>query len=175
MFGNILENTISNYQNNEYNIHLEQHKLQLDKLDGLQDEIYSFLSMLERECAYPDEDTPGFSELYNKIDSIIMSYGSVDSIKILTEIRNRVNLALSNKLDLPTSDLIALFVLLATQIKYDVTNVKTSPDLWYIARDYKSVEMNFNNFYTDSVDFINKTIGRLQLKNIPKIKKTPLV
>lgn len=104
-----------------------------------------------------------------------MSYGSVDSIKILTEIRNRVNLALSNKLDLPTSDLIALFVLLATQIKYDVTNVKTSPDLWYIARDYKSVEMNFNNFYTDSVDFINKTIGRLQLKNIPKIKKTPLV
>lgn len=60
MFGNILENTISNYQNNEYNIHLEQHKLQLDKLDGLQDEIYSFLSMLERECAYPDEDTPRF-------------------------------------------------------------------------------------------------------------------
>ncbi len=170
----MFENIILNHQNAGNDAQLEQHKLQLEKLNGLQDTVYEFISMLERQYAYPDVNIPSFSELCNRIFSTVTSYGSTDSVKIVTEIKKRVYLASNNSVDLPASDLIALFVLLAAQVKYDVTNVKTSPDTWYITNNYKSVELNFNNFYTDSAEFINKTIKELHLKNIPKIRNVIL-
>ncbi len=61
--------------------------------------------------------------------------------------------------------MMASYVLLATQIKYDVTEISVSPELWFQMRltDYEVNKVEFKNAN-------NKLIDELKLKKEFKIK-----
>lgn len=75
---------------------------------------------------------------YQKMMNTILSYGSEYAITIISEIQKEsYSLKNSSNTSGNPSDfhrLIALYILLATQIKYDVTGIAISPDLWFQTR-----------------------------------------
>lgn len=62
---------------------------------------------------------------------------------------------------------IATLVLLVMQIKYDITDIKTSPKVWYIK--YTTQAMQQYHFYEQSVEEINRIVDLLGLPNFLKI------
>ncbi len=76
---------------------------------------------------------------FNMIINTIYSYGSEESIKIVA-LMQKENYASTRKTEnIDKHRAISLYVLLATQIKYDVTEISVSPELWFQMRltDYE--------------------------------------
>lgn len=100
---------------------------------------------------------------FQKILNTIYSYGSEDAIKIASTMQKE-NYAV-NSINKPNSSrLIALYVLLATQIKYDVTEIAICPQLWYEMRltDYSKTKHNI-------IRSNNQIVSELKLKEEFKI------
>lgn len=101
--------------------------------------------------------------LYDKMAYLlntIYSYGSVDAIRIAAKMQNENYKANNdNNADIKFR-IMAFYVLLATQVKFDVTGVITSPELWYQMRmsDYdlnKDTYIYANNQLVNELD-LNK-------------------
>lgn len=102
-----------------------------------------------------------FKELLNTI----YSYGSENAIKIVSLMQKENYTANGNGISLDQYRMMSLYVLLATQIKYDVTEISVSPELWFQMRltDYEVNKEKFKNAN-------NKLIDELKLRNEFKIK-----
>lgn len=106
-----------------------------------------------------------YGEEYRKMMNTILSYGSGSAITIISVIQKMVysqndsSNSSDNTLDI--YKLTALYILLATQIKYDVTGIAISPDLWFQTRitDYA---INKEEFKTAN----NKLVEELQLNKL---------
>lgn len=88
----------------------------------------------ESENALPDK----MSELLNKI----YSYGSENAIRIVSQMQHENYLICEHIERSEKYRNMAFYILLATQVKYDVTGVAISPRLWYQMRltDFDVVE-----------------------------------
>lgn len=100
-----------------------------------------------------------------EIMNTIYSYGSEKSIEIVSLMQKENYDASKNVISLDKYRMMSLYVLLATQIKYDITEISVSPELWFQMRltDY---EANKDKFKNEN----NKLIDELNLKNEFKIK-----
>lgn len=100
---------------------------------------------------------------FQKLLNTIYSYGSEDAIKIVSTMQKE-NYAANSIDKLDSSRLIALYVLLATQIKYDVTEIAICPQLWYEMRltDYARIKQNI-------IKSNNQIVSELKLKEEFKI------
>lgn len=100
---------------------------------------------------------------FQKILNTIYSYGSENAIKIASTMQKE-NYAVNSIDKLDSSSLIALYVLLATQIKYDVTEIAICPQLWYEMRltDYAKTKHNI-------IKSNNQIVSELKLKEEFKI------
>lgn len=102
---------------------------------------------------------------FKEIMNIIYSYGTEKSIKIVS-LMQKENYAVNEKTTpLDKYRMMSSYVLLATQIKYDVTEISVSPELWFQMRltDY---EVNKEEFMNAN----NKLVDELKLKEEFKIK-----
>lgn len=96
------------------------------------------LELLEKIIETNGEDAEIQKE-FNVIMNEIYAYGSEKAISLISKIQ-KDNMAFdANSADRDAYELIALYILLATQIKYDVTGIFVSPEKWYEMRlnDYE--------------------------------------
>lgn len=102
---------------------------------------------------------------FKEIMNTIYSYGSEKSIKIVSLMQKENYAANGNAVSLDKYRMISLYVLLATQIKYDVTEISVSPELWLQMRltDYATNKNEFKNAN-------NRLIDELELGSEFRIK-----
>ena len=102
---------------------------------------------------------------FKAIINTIYSYGSEKAIKIVSLMQKENYAANGNTNQMDKYRMISLYALLATQIKYDVTEIAVSPELWY--------QMRLNDFLENKEKIKkanNKLVDELNLKNEFKIK-----
>ncbi|MGT2910789.1 hypothetical protein ACVR1I_03615 [Streptococcus cameli] len=101
---------------------------------------------------------------FKKLMNTIYSYGSIDAIKIASLMQKENYEAAKLKGNRDNYRMMSVLILLATQIKYDVTSVAVSPKYWF--------EMKLNDFSANQRKFAeanNKLIDELNLNNSFKI------
>ena len=126
---------------------------------------YDVLSLMDRIIKKSKENQADEIENFNMIMKEIYSYGSQHAISILA-LMQKENYELSSNSETKNSyRVMALYVLLATQIKYDVTGIYVNPEFWYRMKitDY---EKNKSLIKIEN----NKLIEELRLSNKLKIK-----
>lgn len=100
----------------------------LEKMATMPFEILTFLD----KSLKPQEAEDQLNQ-FNKILNTIYSYGSADAIKIAALMQHENYTALDTH-ECNSYRTTAIYVLLATQIKYDITGIAISPDLWFQMR-----------------------------------------
>lgn len=108
-----------------------------------------------------DDNLKQFKEIMNTI----YSYGSEKAIELVSLMQKENYAANGGKVKLDEYRMISGYVLLATQIKYDVTETSVSPELWF--------QMRLND-YAENKDLIktanNELVNELKLRQEFKIK-----
>lgn len=111
------------------------------------------LELLGKTIEKHGEDTE-LSKEFDVIMNEIYAYGSEKAIALISKIQ-KDNMAFGNNIaDRDSYELITMYILLATQIKYDVTGIFVSPEKWY--------EMRINDYE------INKKKMQLANNNVAK-------
>ncbi len=152
-----------------YNIKKLKTEKRLSDLYGIQKDVFEFVDDLCYLIAYPDKKPTGFDELREKINSVVICSGSEDAVKLIVYIRELVFSKADDEIDVPNSELIACYILLAMQIKYDTTGIKTSPNAWYAGKFTTQKMLDSSDFYDRSIDSINRIVEQLQLKEFLRI------
>lgn len=150
-------------------VYMHKNKEQIQKLIDVPMDILFYASCLEKKVAGGDIDEKKFEEVKISVFDRVLCYGSEDAVKILSYFKYRLNLGIDDGVNLEVSQLIVPLILLLMQIKYDITNIKTSPKAWYI--EYTSNKLLETNFYEDSIKEINKIVDSLQLKDFLRVSK----
>lgn len=97
-------------------------------------------------------------KIFKEIMNTIYSYGSKESIKIASFMQKENYEVAAKGIIQNEYRLMAIYVLLATQIKYDVTSVAVSPKYWFI--------MKLNDFNSEQerlAEATNRLIDELNL------------
>lgn len=101
---------------------------------------------------------------FREIMNTIYSYGSEKAIRIVSTMQKENYAASGNTDNLDKYRLMSLYVLLATQIKYDVTEIAVCPQFWY--------EMRITDFSSNKSEFKkanNQLVKELKLNDEFKI------
>mgnify|MGYP000872656930 FL=1 len=93
-------------------------------------------------------------KIFKEIMNTIYSYGSKESIKIVSLMQKENYEAAVKKITQNEYRMMAIYVLLATQIKYDVTSVAVSPRYWFIMKlnDFDSQEKRISEATNQLID-----------------------
>lgn len=139
----------------------QKNDIHIEKMSTIPYEVLTFLEEIFNFTSV--EELERSEEVLNKFKNIlntIYAYGSADAIK-LASIMQRENFKnAKNSENTNQYKIMALYTLLATQIKYDVTNIAISPDLWY--------QMKVTDYDTGKNDIRienNKLVNDLKLNN----------
>ncbi|MBD5115560.1 MAG: hypothetical protein HDT46_10275 [Ruminococcaceae bacterium] len=116
----------------------QKNSVALEKMSTMPFEVLTLMD----EMIHQDNDESKESSLlhFQEMMNTIYSYGSEESIRIISTMQKE-NYAISKN---PNARniyrMMSLYVLLATQIKYDVTEIAVCPKLWFEMRitDYKN-------------------------------------
>lgn len=140
---------------------------QIKRLIDIPTDILFYIDCYMKLLAKCDIDRERFGEVKEHIFNHVLCYGSEDAVKILLYFKHLLIQGIDDEVSVNTSQLIAPLVLLLMQIKYDITNVKTSPKVWYV--DFMSQKLLETNLYEKSVKEINEIVDLLDLKDFLKI------
>lgn len=102
---------------------------------------------------------------FKEIMNTIYSYGTEKSIKIVSLIQKENYAANEKTTPLDKYRMMSSYILLATQIKYDVTEISVSPELWF--------QMHLTDYEANREELMNannKLVKELKLKDEFKIK-----
>lgn len=110
----------------------------LEKMSIMPFEVLTLMDeMINSNKITDDKHKNGFNDTmkhFNEMMNTIYSYGSEEAIRIVSTMQKENYAANGDTSKLDTYRLISLYVLLATQIKYDVTEIAVCPQLWYEMR-----------------------------------------
>ena len=161
---------IVTYFLNKRNFHEEVNKAKVDAtLKKISDLPYKVLTTLDYMRKNQNEENYKqiSSKMYGELVSMIFSYGSKDAIKIVSSMQETRNL-LSNDLDQVKKNQTAntaYFVLLACQIKFDLTGIKICPEYWY-----KTRLRDYNEKKDELSRVTNRIVHELQLDDFLQVK-----
>ncbi len=137
----------------------------LDKISDLPYKILTLMdTMLQKNKSKNHEQTN--LKLFQEIMSLTFAYGSKEAILIVSSMQE-ANYLLSRDPDkVDKNDIIAYYILLACQVKYDLTGIKINPEYWYRMRltDYKAMKENLDKA-------TNKIVHELQLEDFLSVKQ----
>lgn len=142
---------------------------QLEDLYGTQLKILDFVDELARSFAYQKKSSE-YDRLKKEIYGVVICSGSEDAIKILLYIQELEGSCNDDGMSLSLAGLIAPYILLAMQIKYDTTGVKTSPEIWYSGKYNTKKMLEIGNFYTEAVNVSNRIVETLKLRDFLVMK-----
>ena len=99
---------------------------------------YDILSLMDKmtknssSSSSSGEVLEEFLEEFGKIMNTVCAYGSKDAIKIASIMQSEnYRMANEKKENQNKYRILCFYSLLVTQIKYDVTNIVNSPELWF--------------------------------------------
>lgn len=100
--------------------------------------------------------TPGFLDEFINIVAKIFAYGSKEAIKIAANMQE-YNYLYNGKEHFNPFRLMAYFIILTCQIKYDLTGQKINPEYWYKIKitdyqDKKAIFISANNAIVDELE-----------------------
>lgn len=103
---------------------------------------YHILELMEKMIKTPSSEE--VLEEFKKNLNTICAYGSSKAIEIASTMQSE-NYLYSDKEDRDKYRVIAFYALLVTQIKYDVTGIINSPEMWYMMKmtDYRKGRSKF--------------------------------
>lgn len=148
---------------------VQQHKneWQIEKLAEILEDILDMISECEILLAGSNINKKKFEERKKKIENITICYGSNNAVKIWNYYNSLIDGGRDYEIEVDNIQIIAPLVLLLMQIKYDITDIKTSPKAWYI--HYASQELLKTGFYDKSMIQINTLVDILNLPIFFKI------
>lgn len=161
---------IINKQTYSQNIQQLKSEQQISKLYGIQKDVLDYVDMYCISLAYPDKKIAGMENLQNKIRFTVICYGSENAVKLIEYIISMYYTCKDDNIEFPSSKYIAAHILLAMQIKYDTTGIKTSSNVWYIGKYTTQRMIKDYSFYNESVSNINDIVDELKLANFLKIE-----
>lgn len=144
-----------------------KNKEQLKKLINIPGEILSLINYCESLYGNEKIDNKKFKRVKEHISNNVLCYGSEDAVKIWVYFEKHIYQGIDDNVCVSTAQVIAPLVLLLMQIKYDITNVKTSPKVWYVS--FSSDKMMETGFYEKSIEEINIIVDTLGLNDFLKI------
>ena len=128
----------------------EKTSIHIEKMSPIPYEILELLDNLMRAGA-KDAFLQDFTVLLNTI----YAYGSEKAIKIAATMQKE-NYTLQNRTSAINYRVISLYILMATQIKSDVTGIEISPQFW--------LEMRFNDYLQNKDTF--KSVNNAIVKEL---------
>lgn len=131
----------------------------LEKISDLPYKILTLMDiMLQKEKPKNHEQTN--LKLFQELMSLTFAYASKEAIMLVTNMQETNYLLSSNPDKVNKNDIIAYYILLACQVKYDLTGIKINPEYWYRMRltDYKTMKENLDKA-------TNKIVRELQLED----------
>ncbi|MBD5136632.1 MAG: hypothetical protein HDT39_11840 [Lachnospiraceae bacterium] len=125
-------------------------------LEKMSEMPYVVLQLMDKMMEDSEEANDSELECFKEIMNTIYSYGSEKAIELVSLMQKENYEGNANTNNSDHYRIMSLFVLLATQIKYDVTEISVSPELWFQMRmtDYfenKSEIKNANNRLVDEL------------------------
>ena len=103
---------------------------------------------------------------FQEIMSLTFAYGSKEAIMIVSSMQETNYLLAKEPDKVDKNKMIAYYILLACQVKYDLTGIKINPEYWYRMRmtDYKAMKENLDKA-------TNKIVDELQLEGFLLVKE----
>lgn len=139
----------------------QRNSIMLEKMSVMPYEVLEWLDDImasgKVENCEKEKIVEGNFKHLKKILNIIYSYGSEQAIKIVA-LMQKENYIANRKIEcLDKYRMLSEYVLLATQIKYDVTEILVSPELWFQIHivDYAENRDKFKNANNRLVDELN--------------------
>ena len=129
----------------------QRNEIALNKMATMPMRILELLGTIIETGGQNEELAKGFDGFMNEV----YAYGSENAIALISKIQKDNMFFGDNVADRNLYELIAMYILLATQIKYDVTGIIVSPEKWY--------EMRMNEYE------INREKMRLANNNVVKM------
>lgn len=143
-----------------------KNKEQLKKLINIPEEILLYINYYMLLCGNRKIDKEEFRRTKKHISNNVLCYGSEDAVKIWVYFEKHIYQGIDDNVCVSIAQVIAPLVLLLMQIKYDITNVKTSPKVWYVS--FSSDKMMETGFYEKSIEEINIIVDTLGLNDFLK-------
>lgn len=133
----------------------QRNTIALEKMATIPFEILTFLDKQADVTAASKQ-----IDHFNKILNTIYSYGSADVIKIAA-LMQRENFSINSGKKINAYRATSLYILLVTQIKYDVTGTVVCPELWFQTRltDYATKRNEFKTANNRLVTELNLNKG----------------
>lgn len=122
---------------------------------------YAILCLMDMMVKKPSSEET--LDEFRKIMNTVCAYGSKDAIKIASVMQSE-NYKLAGTKQQNTYRMLSFYSLLVTQIKYDVTNIVNSPELWF-----KLKINDYDNSRDKLIEENNKIIEELELNEEFKI------
>lgn len=129
----------------------QRNEIALNKMATMPMRILELLGTIIETGGQNEELAKEFDGFMNEV----YAYGSENAIALISKIQKDNMFFGDNVADRNSYELIAMYILLATQIKYDVTGIVVSPEKWY--------EMRINDYE------INREKMRLANNNVVKM------
>ena len=129
----------------------QRNEIALNKMATMPMRILELLGTIIETGGQNEELAKEFDGFMNEV----YAYGSENAIALISKIQKDNMFFGDNVADRNSYELIAMYILLATQIKYDVTGIIVSPEKWY--------EMRMNDYE------INREKMRLANNNVVKM------
>lgn len=133
-------------RNFQYELNKQKSTIQLEKMSSMPFEVLSFM----QEIIDSGKTKKGLLEnqLKSKMEILfhtIFAYGSPSSIRILATMQSENYLNAKSPESANTYRMMSFYILLATQIRYDITGQIISPEEWFKMRltDYNSSKDKF--------------------------------
>lgn len=141
-------------------INKQKVNIHLDKIAELPYEIQELMdSILDKK-----NDKTLLTKFKNLMTSIF-AYGSKDAIVLVTNMQELNYLVASNPEKADKNMVMAYYILLLCQVKYDLTGIEINPEFWYRMRltDYTTMKQALCTAN-------NEIVQRLELSSFLKIK-----
>lgn len=141
-------------------IEKQKMNLWLEKVDSLPMEVLNYIygAMEQRKSSIA-------AQQYQTILEKVLAYGSSEAILIIASIRELMRDSDKNEEQDDKGKIIAHFVLLLCQLKYDISDIKTNPSFWY--RIYTS---DFSKQKQAYKKMNNEIVSELELADFLEIK-----
>lgn len=142
----------------------EKTTLHIQKMSEMPYDILSLMDKMVKSSS-SGEALGEFLEEFGKIMNTVCAYGSKDAIKIASVMQSEnYKMANEKKENKNKYRILCFYSLLVTQIKYDVTNIVNSPELWF--------KLKINDYYKmrdKMIEENNKIVDELDLNEEFKI------
>lgn len=146
----------------------EKTTLHIQKMSEMPYDILSLMDKMTKNSSSSSssgEVLEEFLEEFGKIMNTVCAYGSKDAIKIASIMQSEnYRMANEKKENKNKYRILCFYSLLVTQIKYDVTNIVNSPELWF--------KLKINDYYKmrdKMIEENNKIVDELDLNEEFKI------